>query len=86
LYRIREIIEKAVGGEPQLKARRLISAADLKRLNMSAVSPSISGDAARHAFDRNGSAPSKDKGISLDRSIELVCRMVSRWIESHPAY
>jgi hypothetical protein len=82
MYKILEIVEKSVGGEPQVRARGLASQADLDRLNITADRPSISGEAARHAFDRKGSIPSRDQGISLDQGIEVVRRMVSRWIES----
>lgn len=82
LYRIYEVIETDVGGEPELKKRGWGSADDLKRFKHSANSVTVAGDAARHGKELT-SPPANP--MSPEEAAAYVNYVVSAWLASKGA-
>ena len=79
LYRIYEVIEADVGGEPALKKRGWGSAGDLKRFKHSANSVTVAGDSARHGKEVH-SPPANP--MSAEEAAAYVTYVVSAWLAS----
>lgn len=82
LYRIYEVVEADVGGEPALKKRGWGSAGDLKRFKHSANSVAIAGDSARHGKEVT-SPPANP--MPLEEATAYVTYVVSAWLSSKGA-
>ena len=82
LYRIYEVVEAEVGGEPALKTRGWGSSGDQKRFKHSANSVTVAGDAARHG--KESTSPPANP-MPPEEAVAYVNYVVSAWLASKGA-
>lgn len=78
LYRVFEIIRHNVGGHDSLIAKSWASRQDIGAFTVSANSPQVSGEAARHARLNDG-VPKRT--MSLDEGRSFINRLVLAWLD-----
>lgn len=78
LYRVFEIIRHNVGGHDALIAKGWNSREDISAFTVSANSPRVSGEAARHAR-LNGGVPKRAMGLDEGRS--FISQLVLAWMD-----